>query len=64
MNLELSDEEAAVLARHLRHAFGDARFPYAPRLDPLKAIPPPPYERPQPLSATAGPSHGCYRRRR
>jgi hypothetical protein len=38
MTLELSDEEAAALARHLRHAIDDARFPYAPRLDPLKAI--------------------------
>jgi hypothetical protein len=38
MELELSEEEARALARHLREALEYARYPYAPRLDPLKAI--------------------------
>lgn len=57
-------------ARHLREALDDARFPYAPRLVPLKStwrswnrrslspngLPP--------LKAIMGPSHGQGRRRR
>jgi hypothetical protein len=38
MQLELSDEEARALARHLREALDYARYPYAPRHDPLKAV--------------------------
>jgi len=38
MNPELSDEEVAALTKHLRQAIDDARFPLAPRLDPLKSI--------------------------
>jgi hypothetical protein len=38
MNLDLTDEEATALIRHLREALYYARYPFAPRLDPLKAI--------------------------
>lgn len=38
MNLDLTDEEADELTRHLREAIDYARYPLAPRLDPLKAI--------------------------
>lgn len=53
MTLDLTDEEAAALAKHLRQALDYARYPLAPRLDPLKAIlakldPPPP--QPDPLA--------------
>ena len=70
MVLELSDEEAAALTRHLRHAIDDARFPYAPRLDPLKSIlaklepPKPQPERLPPLKPGRGQTHGQGRRRR
>jgi hypothetical protein len=36
--LDLTDDEARALAAHLRHALEYDPFPYAPRLDPLKAI--------------------------
>ena len=71
MQLELSDEEEKALIRLLRQTVDNTRFPYAPRLDPLKAIlaklepPAPPYHRPPPLpSGGDAPSHGRYRRRR
>jgi hypothetical protein len=69
MTPDLTDDEAAALARYLRQALDHARYPYAPRLDPLKAIlakldPPPPYVRPPPLEPGMGPSHGQHRRRR
>ena len=38
MTLDLTDEEAAALARYLRQKPGDERYKLAPRLDPLKAI--------------------------
>jgi hypothetical protein len=38
MHLDLSDDEAAALTKHLRRAIDEARYPLAPRLDPLKAI--------------------------
>jgi hypothetical protein len=71
MNLALTDEEAAALARHLRSVIEGDRYPLAPRLAPLRTIvakldPPPP--RPEPLPplppAGAPPSHGRYRQRR
>jgi hypothetical protein len=37
MHLDLTDEEAAALAHHLRDALDYARYPFASRLDPLKA---------------------------
>jgi hypothetical protein len=70
MNLDLTDEEATALIRHLREALYYARYPFAPRLDPLKAIlakldPPAPKPEPlPPLMPGMGPSHGVSRRRR
>jgi hypothetical protein len=55
MTLDLTDEEAAALAKHLRQAIDYARYPLAPRLDPLKSVlakpepPKPRYEPPPPL---------------
>lgn len=59
MTLDLSDEEAAALTNHLRarlpaarQAIDYARYPLAPRLDPLKSILAkldPPKPRPEPL---------------
>ena len=44
MTLDLTDEEAAALTKHLREAIDDARFPLAPRSarrsDPGKLEPP------------------------
>jgi hypothetical protein len=36
--VELTDDERAALIRLLRQTLDYARFPLAPRLDPLKAI--------------------------
>ncbi len=70
MVLDLSDDEAAALAtKHLRQAIDYARYPLAPRLDPLKAIlaklepPAPPYEPRPPLKPGMGPTDGQGRRR-
>jgi hypothetical protein len=69
MQLDLTDDEAAALAKHLRQALDEARFPFAPRLDPLKAIlaklepPAPQPERLPPLKPGMAPSHGQGRRR-
>jgi hypothetical protein len=52
MTLDLTGDEAAALARHLREALDYARYPFAPRLDPLKSILAkldPPKPRPEPL---------------
>ena len=38
MTLDLTDDEAAAPAAHLRTALEYDPFPYAPQLDPLKAI--------------------------
>jgi hypothetical protein len=38
MVLDLTDGERLALVAHLRHALEYDPFPYAPRLDPLKAI--------------------------
>src|SRR5580704_14648634 len=47
MHLDLTDEEAAALTKHLRQALDYHRYPLAPRLDPLKAKPEPlPPQRP------------------
>jgi hypothetical protein len=70
MNLELTDQEAAALARYLRRKLDDERFPFAPRLDPVKAIlaklePTAPRPEPlPPLKPGMGPSVGRGRRRR
>jgi uncharacterized membrane protein YccC len=63
MTLDLTDEEAAALTKHLRQALDDARYPLAPRLYPLKAIlaePP----APQPELPPALTRHGAARRAR
>jgi hypothetical protein len=52
MTLDLTDEEALALAPHLRGALDYARYPFAPRLDPLKSVLAkldPPKPRPAPL---------------
>lgn len=38
MTLDLTDDEKLALVAHLRHALEYDPFPFAPRLDPLKAI--------------------------
>ena len=38
MTLDLTDDEAAALAKHLRQKLHDERFPPAARLDPTEAI--------------------------
>jgi hypothetical protein len=68
--LVLTPDERAALIALLRQALEYARYPLAPRLDPLKAIlakldpPPPRPELPPPLPAGAGPRHGQGRSRR
>ena len=70
MTLDLTDDEKAALVAHLRHALEYDRFPFAPRLDPLKAVlakldPPAPKPEPlPPLRGGAGPRVGRGRRRR
>ena len=52
MTLDLTDDEKLALVAHLRHALEYDPFPYAPRLDPLKAILAklePPQPQPEPL---------------
>jgi hypothetical protein len=69
MTLDLTDEEAAALTKHLREAIEYARYPLAPRLDPLKSIlakldPPAPRPEPlPPLKPGIGPSRGQGKRR-
>jgi len=56
MHLDLTDEEARALARHLRDALDYSRYPFAPRRDPLKAILAkldPPKPRPATVAAAA-----------
>ena len=56
--LDLTDDETAALIAHLRHALEYDPFPYAPRLDPLKAIlaklEPPTQTKALPMSRGAG----------
>jgi hypothetical protein len=67
--LDLTDDEARALAKHLRQTIDYARFPLVPRLDPQKVIlaklePPklePPKPKPEPLPLLKpgmGASHG------
>ena len=68
MTRDLTDDEARALAKHLRSAIDNDRFPLAPRLAPMKAIlakldPPAPQPEPlPPLKPGMGPSHGRGRR--
>ena len=72
MILDLTDDEAAALARHLRQTLDYDPYPFAPRLDPLKSIlaklePPKPMPAPpplRPLTPDMAPSRGERRRRR
>jgi hypothetical protein len=70
MTLDLTDDEKLALVAHLRHALEYDPFPYAPRLDPLKAIlaklePPAPQPEPlPPLKPGMGPRVGRGRWRR
>jgi hypothetical protein len=70
MTLDLTDDEAAALAKHLRQALDYDPYPLAPRLDPLKAIlaklqPPAPRPEPlPPLRPGVRATHGQGRRRR
>ncbi len=52
MTLDLTDDEKTALVAHLKHALEYDPFPFATRLDPLKAIPrklEPPAPMPEPL---------------
>ena len=67
--LDLTDEEKQELIALLKHTLEYARYPLAPRLDPLKAIlakldpPPPRPELPPPIrSGTPTPRRGRWRR--
>jgi hypothetical protein len=67
--LDLTDGEKRALIALLRETLEYARFPLAPRLDPLKAIlaklePPPPRPAPRPPLPAAGPRVGRGRQRR
>ncbi len=68
--LDLTAEEKAALIALLKRTLEYARYPLAPRLDPLKAIlaklePPPPQPAPlPPLPAGAGPRHRVAPRKR
>lgn len=68
--LDLTDEEKGALIALLKRTLEYARFPLAPRLDPLKAIlaklaPPEPRPEPlPPLHPGMGPTHGQGSRRR
>jgi hypothetical protein len=68
--LALTADERAALIALLRRTIDEARYPLAPRLDPLKAIlaklePSPPSARAPlpPLRPGMGPTHGQGRRR-
>jgi hypothetical protein len=69
MMLDLSDDEAAALARLLRSTLDENRYPLSPRLAPLRAIlakldpPKPRPEPPPPLKAYDAPAAGRRRRR-
>jgi hypothetical protein len=70
MMLDLTDEDARALTKHLRQALDNHPDPLAPRLYPLKAIlaklePPTPKADPlPPLKPSLAPSVGRVRRRR
>jgi hypothetical protein len=70
MHLDLSDEESDALARLLRRAIDDDRYPLSPRVQMLKGIlqkiRPEPARKPlaPPTKPLEPPSKGRYRRRR
>ena len=69
MTLDLTDDEARALTKHLRQSIDYDPYPLAPRLDPLKAIlaklepTKPRYEPLPPLKPGMGASVGRRRRR-
>jgi len=69
MHLDLCDEETEALARLLRHAIDDDRYPLSPRVQRWKTIldkiePPPAREPfPPPIKRYEPPSKGRYKRR-
>jgi hypothetical protein len=68
MHLDLSDEEAAALARELHDIIERDRYPFSPRIQTLRAIlaklRPEPARKPlPPLKVYPPPSKGRYRRR-
>jgi len=68
MNFDLSDEEHAAPVRVVNHAIDEDCFPYAPRVDPLKATlaklrPEAVAELPLPLNVYAPPKTTAARRR-
>ena len=68
-SFELTADEPKALITLLRQTLDYAAFPFAPRLDPLKAIlakldPPKPKEPRPPLQPGLSPSHGQRRRQR
>lgn len=69
MNLDLSDDESAALARLLRKTIDEDRYPLSPRVRLLQAIldkiePSPAREQPPPLKTYAPPRFIRGRRRR
>jgi hypothetical protein len=70
MPLDLTEDEKLALVRLRRKTLDEDRFPFAPRLDPIKAIlakldpPAPRPEPPPPLKPGMAPSVGRGRQRR
>ena len=68
MNLDLTDEESAALARLLTKAIDGDRFPLSPRIQTLKAIRgkivPEPIREPLPPPKVYAPPRALARRRR
>jgi hypothetical protein len=68
MNLDLTDEEAAALARLLSNTIDDDRFPFSPRIQTLKAIlgkiRPEPARQPLPPPKVYAPPRASAKRRR
>jgi hypothetical protein len=68
MHLELSDDEAAARAQHLKRAIDSDRYPLSPRLTPLKAIlakiRPEPVREPLPPAKVYAPPRATADRRR
>jgi hypothetical protein len=69
MHLDLSDDESVALARRLRRAIDDDRYPLSPRIRMLQAIldkiePPSVREAPPPLKVYAPPRAKPGQRRR
>jgi hypothetical protein len=68
MNLDLTNEESAILATLLRRAIADDRYPLSPRIQALQAIldkiEPPPVREPLPPRKQYAPPRASARPRR